>query len=595
MIMRASKNAVRWTAALVAVAGILPFSARAADDLPLRAMQDELARSTAQLRLEGMEKPYFISYRMEEVDGFTISAELGSLTSAQPTRARRIGVELRVGDHALDNGNYVGGLGRFGGLGGLVAFATAPLDDDYQQLRRQLWLTTDAQYKKALEDLSAKRAALRSRARAESLPDFTPEAPLTVTAARARPCPPRAEAEALVRELSAVFRSAPEVRGSSVTLACQDLYVRYVNTDGTSFTRATPQVKLEIRADAQAASAIPVSDDVVLFGRSLADLPSREKLLARTRALAERVLALRRSASVERYNGPVLFEGGAAAEVFAQQFAPALVGVRQPTSDDPRFDMLFGRLAAQLGGGTFSDRIGGRVLPAFLSVTNDPLREDLGGVPLLGGYRVDDDGVAARATKLVDHGTLRTLLTTRVPVPSVLRSTGSRRGASAAPGNLRVTSERTLSSARLRKELLRRAKERGLDFAIVVRHVGGSGASPFLRLAARAADDGAMGSTAMSEVYRVFPDGREELLHGMEIAELTAAAFKDIAAAGDSPAVHSAEFFGGISAVLGGPGAHGLPVVSCAVPALLFEEVALVKSRGPFPEQPVTPSPLAKR
>jgi hypothetical protein len=38
-----------------------------------------------------------------------------------------------------------------------------------------------------------------------------------------------------------------------------------------------------------------------------------------------------------------------------------------------------------------------------------------------------------------------------------------------------------------------------------------------------------------------------------------------------------------------------VPVVSCVVPSLLFEEVSLVKSQGPFPNPPVSPSPLAKR
>jgi hypothetical protein len=44
----------------------------------------------------------------------------------------------------------------------------------------------------------------------------------------------------------------------------------------------------------------------------------------------------------------------------------------------------------------------------------------------------------------------------------------------------------------------------------------------------------------------------------------------------------------------GNPGDTGLPVVSCVVPALLFDDVTLTSSQGPFPDAPVTPSPLAR-
>ena len=43
-----------------------------------------------------------------------------------------------------------------------------------------------------------------------------------------------------------------------------------------------------------------------------------------------RLAGLREVAPAERYNGPVLFEGQAAAELFAQGFAPRLLASRIP-------------------------------------------------------------------------------------------------------------------------------------------------------------------------------------------------------------------------------------------------------------------------
>lgn len=590
-----SASAVR--IAVLALASAVAIRAAAADDVAMDAMKDELARSVKKLRLESMDSPYFVSFRMDEREGISASAELGSLTSVQPERSRQLAVELRVGDYALDNGNYFA-AGRWGARSGVVEFGWAPLDDDYQQIRRQLWRMADAQYKRSLEDLSGKRAALQARTRKEELPDFTREPPVNATEPQTRQCASRAEIEALVRELSAVFRAAPEIRRSSVTLECQDAFVRYVNSEGTSFTRAAPRIKLEIAADTQAPTALPISDSIEIFARSMAELPPRKALVDRTGALMARVVALRTAPSVERYNGPVLFESVAAAEILGQQFAPGLLSTRRPVSDDPRFEMGFDRLIAQMGGASFADKIGGRVLPAFLSLSNQPLRAQYQGKLLLGGYRIDDDGVAARETSLVDHGTLKTLLATRTPVREVRASTGSRRGMGAAPANLLLISNRSWTTARLRRELLRRAKAGGLEFALIVRRVGAGRASPLLRMAGRAGSGGDSDyAAAMVEVVRVFPDGREELLQGMELSDLTPAAFKDIVAVGDSPNVHSFEFVGGVASIFSGGaggGAGRLPVVSCATPALLFDDVSLVASRGPFPDAPVTPSPIAR-
>ena len=215
----------------------------------------------------------------------------------------------------------------------------------------------------------------------------------------------------------------------------------------------------------------------------MADLPPKDVLISRTRAMADRILKLRSASSLERYNGPVLFEGDAAGEVFAQQFATGLMAVRTPLSDDPRFEMFFNQMMTQVGGGSFVDKIGGRVLPEFLSVSDNPLVSDYKSAKLLGAGKVDDDAVQTRETKLVEHGVLKTLLSTRVPVRSIPHSTGSRRGWGPAPSNLFVISEKSLTDDELRTELLRRAKDRGLDYGVVVRRVGGGAAASFMKMA----------------------------------------------------------------------------------------------------------------
>jgi PmbA/TldA metallopeptidase C-terminal domain len=572
--------------------------AYAQDDVPLRAMKDELARSIAQLQLQKMDKPYFLAYRMEELHQSTVSAMLGSLTEEKPSHSRLIGVEVRVGDYALDNSNYLS-LRSLGG-GGAAMFSSisqAPLDDNYQQIRRDFWLATDAQYKKALEDLSAKRAALEMRKHTADVPDFSKEPAASETEPPEKSQPAFSELKALAREISAVFKSSPEIYGSSVEIEYRNDYTRYINSEGSAFTRAQPHFKMQINAQTQGADGLPISDSLQLFGRTLADLPAKDVLLSRTRAMAERILKLRSASSLERYNGPVLFEGDAAGEVFAQQFATGLMAVRTPLSDDSRFEVFFNQMMSQLGGESFVDKIGGRVLPDFLSVSDNPLLADYRGATLLGASKIDDDAVKTRETKLVERGVLKTLLATRDPVRTVPRSTGSRHGWGPVPSNLFVTSEKSLSSGELRKELLRRAKDRGLDYAIVVRRVGGGAAASFMKMAMRMAQQGGQGGGSLAEVYKLYPDGHEELVQGVEIAELTPVAFKDIVAVGDAPIVFTDEFIPRLGALfsMGLSASADVPLVSCVVPAMLFDDISLVKSQGPFPNPPISPSPLAKQ
>jgi hypothetical protein len=86
-------------------------------------------------------------------------------------------------------------------------------------------------------------------------------------------------------------------------------------------------------------------------------------------------------------------------------------------------------------------------------------------------------------------------------------------------------------------------------------------------------------------------------VQGIEIADFTPAAFRDIVATGDTPVVYTDEFSPRIGALfsLGLSASSDVPVVSCVVPPLLFEEVSLVKSEGPFPNPPISPSPLLKQ
>ena len=72
----------------------------------MKALRDELGRTMEKLQLQEMEKPYFVAYRVLEATNAQIAASLGGVLSRREHSDRFLSVEVRVGDHNLDNTNF---------------------------------------------------------------------------------------------------------------------------------------------------------------------------------------------------------------------------------------------------------------------------------------------------------------------------------------------------------------------------------------------------------------------------------------------------------------------------------------------------------
>lgn len=580
--------------ALVAALLLLVAASTASSGDPVaRALSDELARTMGELRLGDEPRPYFVSYRLDDLEITEVGASLGSLVRSAHSRSRYLGVELRVGSPRLDNTNFFSLERRTPGIArSWYGSVRVPLDDDYRELRRQTWLATDEAYKQAVEDLARKSAALESRRRADDLPDFTATEPTSSTERLEAEALDQKAAHRLVEAVSAEFREAASVYYSAVRLRAVRPTTRYLNSEASRFTRAVPLVQLAIVAATQAEDGTPIEDVESFYGRALADLPPLEELRVAARRLADRLSKARRGASLERYNGPVLFIGQAAAELFRQHFAAATAGWRPPVADDERLEQRLARLQ-----GSLNDRLGGRVLARSMRLIDDPTRRELEGSPLLGGYEVDDEAVAARPTTLVERGILKRLLSGRSPSRGVAGSTGNRRGVGVLPSNLLLSTDEGRSLDELRHELMTLVEERDLEFGIVVRRL----ANPLL-LSRMAGDEllvsaGEEGLEHVVEAVKLFPDGREEVLRSPRFPSMSARSFRDVVAASETRTVLTGPLRGfgdsiswfssaSLGSILAGP-----LLVSVAIPDLLFEELTVAAPMGPTPRPPLIPAP----
>src|SRR5689334_13491278 len=112
--------------------------ALAAEDVVMKAMRDELARSMKKLQLENLERPYFISYKLYDNDRTYAAATFGALNGRIETQRSRVAhVQVRVGDYNRDNGSF---FSQSFGSRFATGNITLPVDDNYDEIRRQLWL-----------------------------------------------------------------------------------------------------------------------------------------------------------------------------------------------------------------------------------------------------------------------------------------------------------------------------------------------------------------------------------------------------------------------------------------------------------------------
>lgn len=585
--------------AVAALCLALASSAAAAETVPLgeedtvmRAMRDELARSMQSLKIDGAEGPYFIAYRVFDVVSERANASLGSLLNRGTGASRQLVVELRVGSHDFDNSNYVGASPS------RTVRAALPLGEDYEALRRQIWLATDRAYKQAVNDLSGKTAALQNRTRIEEVADFSREEPHRYDGRDPGSIAP-GRSEQMALAVSAAFRGMPELGMSEVRANAQQSRTYFVDSEGSTFITDRHSVQVEALAAVQAADGTELQDFVTAYGRSWAGIPEPQALKAQARQMAIRLIDRREAPYLDRYTGPVLFEGQAAAELVNQVLAPRLVALRMPLVENPRMRTMM----TSVLGNPFLDRLNARVLPRFLAVVNDPTAsragDDDAAPPLAGTYSVDDDGVQARRVSLIERGVLKTLLATRVPVPGIAASTGSRRGETPSPGNLFIEARGGFDKDELHEELMLLAAERDLDHALVVRRIGSSAAR--LAMGAMQPDSlpgmGGQGSSVqpLLAAYRVFLDGREELIRTAVLSGVTEATFRDIVAASEATTRHDLVFFPlpALAAMPGMSGVVGTPTTySVIVPSLLFEDITVKRPSGNLPQRPLVPHPL---
>jgi predicted Zn-dependent protease len=507
--------------------------------------------------------PYFLSYAVADASAVVVQAQFGALVNSLANHVRVADVQVRLGEPKLDNTH---GKHR----GSAVNSQQLPLTDDREALGRSLWLATNTGYGTALDNYLRVKTEAEVRAKEEDTsPDFSQEEPQTYIG---KPAPlvvvDKAAWEQRVTALSKIFREFPGVYQNMVMLTAQNETDYFASSEGSRVVAPHLQARVVMVAATRADDGMDLYRTQTFEAETAEGLPAQAELEAAARELGKSLEALRKAPITEPFDGPAILSGRAAAVFFHEVLGHRLEGQRQRGDEE---------------GQTFTKEVGKPVLPAFLSVADDPTATKYGTTWLSGSYEYDDEGQKARRVELIQDGVLKTFLMSRLPIASFAASNGHGRAQTGhvptgRQGNLIVTSTKSVSEADLRKQLIEEAKKQNKPYGLYFEDIS-SGFAVTQRSSPQAF------SVVPLVVWRVYVDGRpDELVRGVSIVGTPLAAMKKILVTGDKSEVFNGEC---------GAESGTIPV-SAVAPAMLLSELETQRVQQGTARPPILPIPGAE-
>jgi len=525
-------------------AAMVAAHAAAKGDGLLEALLTELDRSKAQLKMDQVQAPYYVEYRVNEVEDIGAEAAYGALRENQHVHVRVLRVVVRIGDYKQDS-YFARGQGESSIL---------PLDDDPIALRHQIWLATDEAYKAAGQALAEKQAAMKQfSADPNPVDDFAKAPQMIAVEPTASLKIDEANWKKTLEDVTSLYKQYPDVQSVTASARFSAINEYLVNSEGTVTRCGKTTYSVQLNGSAQAADGMRLSRSPAFMVARAEELPTHDALMGEAKKMLETVVALRQAPIVEEeYRGPVLFAPDAADDIVASLIGQNVLG-QKPQLGKPNRTT-----------GAFATSYKTRVLPNFLSIVDDPTLKEFQGKSLVGSYAVDSEGVKAQAIHTIENGMLANYLIGRQPIRDFPASNGHGR---AAPGSfpgpslgvLLVKSSDAQTPEDLKKKVMQMATDQGKPYGYRVETLG-PGNSPRL-------------------LYRVYAkDGHEELVRGAVFSELDIRALRsDLIAVGNDPLVSNR--------------AGGAPTTIIS-PSLLFDELEVKRadtSKDKLPDYPAPP------
>ena len=549
----------------------------------LRAMRDELGRNMNELKSDGYKDPFFIGYGVTELKTININAMNGGIFQSSLDSARSWYTRVMVGDYAVNDENYNDPNMVFTQD---LGYTNLPLDDNYNGIRRSLWISTNNIYKAAAR-LQKSKTDLYKEIGIKELPlkDFAEAPKVQIYKSKPINIPDIKQWENRVSAIGKGFLEMPEVFRSAIGFFYIGANHYFVNSEGIEVVTPHELGYLTI-------SVQMIDEDYKVFAEELAylvssveDLPSEEVIEADVNKLKEYLKnKVKQESFDDIYYGPLLVEGDLVADVFMNALMVNDISITAErdnlnNTDKGLLETYISNMKKEMARGP--QRIGN----PDLTVTALSHLDTYNGTKLIGNFTVDSEGVIPPdSLKVVENGRLVTQLNGRTPVPLAPESNGHNRlnfnfggtFKSIAPGILSIESQKPTAASEIKNALIKKAEEIGLDYALIFRPVKTTGIS------------------SMFQAYKIDVKTKEETPVRIDFVDLssTISLFR-VNGISDKKIV-SNQFFGST----GSNGINGVPISLIVPDAIIVDGFEISGLNENFQSNsryvPTTPSPLAK-
>ena len=531
-------------------------------------LREELQRSMKALRRAGRPSVYYLSYLYRNERTEKIWGRLGAINRHDVQASNTVYCDLRVGSHRYDN-LTAGGLADNSDRDESVDYINMPAEVKEDAFKYGLWKLTDARYREAAEQYYEKKSReLHFVDPYRNLPSRQRHTPARAVKHRAFPSVDIDYWKYLVRKAGTLVRRFPRIKNSWIEFITRQNQHVFVNSERSEILRQSSIYELRAHLWMLSRKGEAVSQEVNIVEGDLESLPDEKTFLRKIRERIELVLALEKAPALNSYSGPVLLSPQACGVFFHEVIGHRLEGSRLLSPEE---------------GATFRDLRGKKIAPDFIDIVDDPLLSTYGDRRMIGHFRYDDEGYKAGRAPLVEQGVLKNFLTTSAPIPGQHELNGHARAQSyerpiSRMGNLFVLNRKPVSQPDMKRMFLEEIRRQKKPYGIHVLDVLG-GETDTSSYDFQAFKGEIMYAT------RVYPDGREEPVRGVDFVGTPLSALDAVACLGDDPALDNS-YCGAES---------GIVPVSTIAPSMLMRNLELQARNRERLTQYILPMPFEAR
>jgi len=527
-------------------------------------MNEELLRSMKELSSQ-KQAPFFISYMITDRTATSIAGSLGKLEDDEKIQERFLDIDVRVGNHQLDNTHTIrGNRINFTASKGLAV--PMPLTENPKAIKTLLWYNTDKAFKAAEEQyLKVKTNIAVKVSDEDSSADFSNEQALVdYSNTFTTPSIPN-NTQDVIRFASERFKIYPFITNSKVYFQSEFTTKYFVNSEGSKLSWSEGSYRVFIIASTKADDGMVLPLFRSFFAHTTGSLPSKETLVATIDSMAILLAELKKAPLTDTYSGPAILSGEASGVFFHEIFGHRVEGHRQK---DPNSSQ------------TFKGFVGKPILPDFIDVVFDPTIKFLEGREVHGYVTYDDQGVKGKKVVAVENGIFKEFLMSRSPIEGFPVSNGhGRKQMGYVPvsrqSNLIVRSRNTVSVKELKDLLRKECKEQNKEYGLYFVEISGG-----FTFTSRTIPNSFTVQPLV--VYKIYEDGRpDELVRGVDMIGTPLTTFQNIVTTGDDLGI-----FNGICGAESG----NVPV-SASSPSILVSTVEVQKKSKSQAKPPILESP----